>query len=248
MLHSLSGTLPHQILEIAAYAIGGRLYWQQARAYPQPAQIDRLLILGAAIFGAFLGSKLLHVAEHLPYLLQHRSDVKLWIGGKSVLGGFIGGTWAVEIAKWVVGWRRSTGDAWLPALPIGLMIGRLGCQLSGVWDQTYGIPTNLPWAWDYGDGIGRHPTGLYEILLIALLSWGITRIPKGDGRRFSAFMAGYCLIRLGVEFFKPPYGSAALDTLPVASYAGITAIQWAAVVGAIYFSIRIYQQAYKQEH
>jgi prolipoprotein diacylglyceryltransferase len=247
LLHSLSGTLPHQVLEIAAYAIGGRLYWRQARQYPQPQTVDRLLILGAAIFGAFLGSKLLHIAEHLPYLLQHRDDMKLWLGGKSVLGGFIGGTWAVELAKWSAGWRRTTGDAWLPALPVGLMIGRIGCQLSGVWDQTYGIPTSLPWAWDYGDGIGRHPTALYEIVLIALLAWAVTRIPAGTGRRFSAFMAGYCLIRLGVEFLKPPFGLAARDTLPVASYIDLTAIQWAAVAGASYFFIRFHQQSRRKD-
>ena len=114
-----------------------------------------------------------------------------------------------------------------------MILGRFGCQFSGTWDQTYGAPTGLPWAWDYGDGIGRHPTALYEIMLVAL-AWLTSRHPALRGRPgavFAWFMAAYCGIRLGLEFLKPPFGAAADGGLPVALYGGLSAIQWAAVLG-----------------
>lgn len=236
MWHSLPGPEAHLILEAAAYIVGAQIYWRLARLQPQPPTGDRLLMLGGAIFGAMLGSKLLHVFEHLPALLD-RNDIVLWVGGKSILGGFIGGTIGVELAKRAVGWRTATGDPWVPALAAGLTIGRLGCQLSGTWDQTYGSPTQLPWAWDYGDAIGRHPTAIYEILLLAL-ALVVLRLPRlriHQGARFAAFLLLYCAIRFALEFLKPPFGAAAAGTLPVALYLHLSAIQWAALAGGAWY-------------
>jgi prolipoprotein diacylglyceryltransferase len=237
MLHSLPGAAPHFFLEILAYAVGARLYWQAAAAQASlPPRDDRLALLAGAIIGAFLGSKLLHIAEHLPALME-RSDWSLWIGGKSLVGGLIGGTIGVEVVKRRIGWTRPTGDAWVPALAAGIIIGRIGCQLSGTWDLTYGNPTALPWAWDYGDGIGRHPTAAYEMILVAMLWVGLRRWSAApSGARFAALLLGYCAIRFGLEFMKPPFGAPVQDSLPVAFYAGLTAIQWAAAAGILYFA------------
>jgi phosphatidylglycerol---prolipoprotein diacylglyceryl transferase len=224
--------LPHLVLEVLAYALGARVYWRGARAQPAPAaKIDRWLLFGCAVFGAAIGSKGLHVLEHLPALLE-RNEPSLWLGGKSVLGGFLGGTVCVELGKKFIGWRSSTGDAWVPALTVGLVLGRLGCQLSGTWDQTYGNVTSLPWAWDFGDGLGRHPVALYELLLVIAL-WAVTRRRwlASPGATFAAFLGGYCAVRFGLEFLKPPFGPAAPGTLEVARFAGLSAIQWAALLG-----------------
>lgn len=237
MWHSSSGPQAHFFLELLAYFVGARIYWAQARHHPHPAWADQALIVAGTIFGAFIGSKVLHLAEHGPYLLSHRSW-ELWLGGKSVLGGFLGGTLGCELMKKGLHWRHSTGDPWVPALAVGLMIGRLGCQWSGLWDQTYGNATHWPWAWDYGDGIGRHPTAGYEILGVAALWAGLQHLKKTwrPGAAFAAFMAGYCLIRYGLEYFKPPFGPTAAGTLPAAMYAGQSAIQWAALLGLLYFA------------
>ena len=237
VLHSLDGQQPHLVLEAAAYFVAARVYWAQARHAPQPAvSLDRWKILACAIFGAAVGSRALHVFEHFAALLRN-GDLQAWLGGKSVLGGLMGGTLGAELGKRWVGWRRSTGDAWVPAIAVGLIIGRIGCQLSGLWDDTYGTPTTLPWGWDYGDGVPRHPTALYEIVLVAACWALVRRIPRQpSGVRFAAFLAGYCLIRLGLEFFKPPFGAGAVDALPVVRHAGLTAIQWAAVAGLVAYS------------
>ena len=229
--------IPHLVLELLAYTVGARVYWRYARDMPQPPLVDRILLLGSAIFGAMLGSKLLHVLEHLPTLLL-QNEWKLWLGGKSVLGGFIGGTLGVEITKKAIGWKKTTGDPWVPALAVGLIIGRLGCQLSGTWDQTYGIPTTLPWAWNYGDGIGRHPTGFYEMILVGI-AYGLTRFPaiqNRQGAAFAFFLMLYCAIRFGLEWLKPPFGLSAEGTLEVALYAHLTAIQWAACAGFAWYA------------
>ncbi len=232
-----SGSLPHFALETLAYFVAARWYWRAARASPQPAPRDRFLLLACAVFGAALGSKLLHVFEHLPALLERR-DMALWLGGKSVLGGFLGGTAGVEIGKRSVGWRQATGDTWVVPITLGLVIGRLGCQLSGLWDQTYGNPTALPWGWNYGDGILRHPVAAYEMLGVMLLYLAIrNRFASFPGARFAALLLGYSGLRLLLECLKPPFGPLAPGTLPVALYAGLTAIQWAALIGIVWYGV-----------
>ena len=237
--HSTSTPLAHQALELLAYFIGARVYFAAARRLPRPEPVlDRLLLVASAAFGAMLGSKLLHVAEHLPAL--RGQPLAVWLGGKSLLGGFLGGTAAVEMAKRSIGWRASTGDAWVAAIVVGVIIGRVGCQLSGLWDQTYGNPTSLPWAWDYGDGVPRHPVAAYEIVLVALAFLGVSRMRGQAGRRFAALMAAYCVVRLFLEFLKPPFAAEAAGTLPTSLVAGLTAIQWAAIAGLGYFGWRVF--------
>lgn len=233
--HSFANPSLHFILEAIAYFIAAQIYWRTTRNYPQPKKIDGLLLIGFAILGAFLGSKLLHILEHLPYLKTQPFPSPQWLSGKSVLGGFLGGTLAVEAGKKIIGWRISTGDAWVLPLAVGLVIGRLGCQLSGLEDLTYGIPTHASWGWDYGDGVLRHPTSLYEIVGLLALSLSSRTIPKQWlGVRFDVFLAGYCFLRVGLEFLKPPFGGD-MGMLPVALYGGLTAIQWAGILGGLYF-------------
>ncbi|MEZ0369957.1 MAG: prolipoprotein diacylglyceryl transferase, partial [Candidatus Sericytochromatia bacterium] len=115
-----------------------------------------------------------------------------------------------------------TGDAYVLPLCVGIALGRIGCFLTGLDDHTYGLATTLPWGVDFGDGLLRHPTQLYEaafMLLLAPLGARLARLRPGAG--FQAFMAGYCAFRLGIEWLKP--------TLKI--YAGLSAIQWACLLG-----------------
>ncbi len=236
MLSSLAGPQVHFVLETLAYLLGAQVYWVHASKGALPAKPDRTLLLGCTILGALAGSKLLHVAEHFEYLMAMNQALPL-LSGKSVLGGFLGGTLGSELGKKAISWTLPTGDAWVPALTVGLVVGRLGCQLSGTWDQTYGIPTDLPWAWNYGDGVGRHPTALYEIILV-LLAYGASGtqlLTKHPGSRFALFLLLYSLNRLFLECLKPPFGSPATGSLPIGLYANLTAIQWAALLGVAWF-------------
>jgi hypothetical protein len=63
----------------------------------------------------------------------------------------------------------------------------------------------LPWGIDFGDGIARHPTALYESLFVIAL--GVLLIPvwrRGPvGHTFKWFTASYLAFRLLVDTIKP---------------------------------------------
>ena len=171
-----------------------------------------------------LGSRILGLAEQAPTIGIHWSDL-LIPGGKTIVGGLLGGWLAVEIAKAIAGIRTRTGDLFAIPLCLGIAIGRIGCFLAGLPDDTYGTPTSLPWGVNFGDGIPRHPTQLYEIaflltLAVVLHRW--SQRPYRPGTLFRAFLAAYLAWRLCIDFLKPqPH------------IAGMNVIQWACIVGLI---------------
>ncbi len=229
----------HAILEWLAYFAGARVYLRQRRRTPiDVPHLDRLLLFACTLFGAAAGAIGLHIAESWSWLSAQ--PISQWISGKSVLGGMLGGTIGTEIGKRAIGWWSSTGDAWVPALVVGLVIGRVGCQLSGTWDMTYGSPTGAAWGWDYGDGVPRYPTALIELLAVVAI-WAALRVrtwPR-PGRMFNAFVLSYCVLRFLIEFLKPPFGAAAPGAIPIDLFAGLTAIQWTALAGAAWMGLRM---------
>ncbi len=121
-----------------------------------------------------------------------------------------------------------TGDLFAVPLAVGIAIGRIGCFFSGLPDRTFGSPSSLVWAVDFGDGVPRHPTQLYEsAALIALAAWlsRVARRPHVEGDVFRAFMLGYMLLRLVLDAIKPEVRLAM----------GLSAIQWTALAVVIHY-------------
>jgi prolipoprotein diacylglyceryltransferase len=62
----------------------------------------------------------------------------------------------------------------------------------GVYEETYGLPTTLPWGVNLGDNIPRHPVCLYEILFLILLWIMLVQTEKRctlqNGARFKMLM------------------------------------------------------------
>jgi len=132
----------------------------------------------------------------------------------------------VEIAKRIMRVTRRTGDAFVFPLILGIAIGRVGCFLTGLSDHTHGVATSLPWAVDFGDGVPRHPTQLYEIAFLLILGALLlvrSRHAHAPGELFRWFLLGYLAFRFLVEFIKPRY------TIPILS---LSAIQIASLLGA----------------
>lgn len=229
----------HALLEWLAYFAGARVYFHQRRENPiDTARINQLLLLACTLFGAAVGALGLHIAESWSWISE--GPISHWISGKSLLGGLLGGTAGTEIGKQMIGWGRSTGDAWVPALVLGIVIGRIGCQLSGTWDMTYGSPTGTSWGWNYGDGVPRYPTALMELIAVfAIWAFLHSRPWSPPGQMFNAFMLAYCLLRVLIEFLKPPFGEAAPGAVPVDRFAGLTAIQWVGLAGAVWMGLRM---------
>ncbi len=219
---------PHPVFESLAYFISLRLALRRFRQNPV-AQENRGVVIAGGIIGGILGAKILAIFQHLDMLW---SDAASWpmllIGGKTIVGALLGATFGVEITKKLRKIDTATGDVFAYSLIIGIAIGRIGCFLTGLTDQTYGTPTNLPWAVDFGDRILRHPTQLYEVVfLLGLLLYlqYRQRKPMQQGDLFRFFMICYLGFRWAIDFIKP-------DFHPLL---GMSAIQIACLLGLVYY-------------
>lgn len=226
----------HLLFEMAAFATGSLLYWRRRNAATQPPRsLDRWTLIAGAACGAAVGAHGLFVLQYWTAL--QGAPLAAWLGGKTIVGGLLGGLLGVEAAKRAIDWPHSTGDGFAWPLLAAIVIGRVGCQLAGLSDQTYGNPTTLPWAWHYEDGIGRHPTPLYEVVFLGGWALLLHRHRRGQpGDRFRLLLVGYLALRLGLEFLKPPYGPVAVGTLAAGRPLGLTAIQWACVAGLAWYA------------
>jgi prolipoprotein diacylglyceryltransferase len=219
----------HPVFETLAYAAGYAVFRRlRARQGDFLAEPQRWTVLAAAAVGALIGSRLLGLAEQWPTVEAAWQQGQIFAllfspGGKTIVGGLLGGWLGVEIAKRFSGIRRRTGDLFALPLCVGIAIGRIGCLVAGLADDTYGKPTNLPWAVDLGDGIGRHPVQVYEILFLiplALILSTKARLP--DGARFRIFLGSYLAWRVAIDFLKPQ---------PLVG--GMNLIQWSCLAGIL---------------
>jgi len=229
----------HFFFETLAYTVAFRIYLAQRKSVGDfLGDSTRWSIIAAAFMGAVLGAKLLYLAEDPAATARHWRDFSYLLGGKTIVGALAGGTIAVELMKWRAGIQRRTGDLFAIPLAVGIAIGRIGCFLAGKEDDTYGLPTTLPWGIDLGDGVRRHPVQLYEILFLIALAFllarispakdarasdGSTRFAEGD--RFRAFMLAYFAWRLLIDFLKPGI-----------HLAGLTALQWTCATGILCYT------------
>jgi len=191
---------------------------------------NRLWVIAGAIFGAVLGSRLLGALENPPALLHSENPLLYIYQNKTIVGGLLGGLIGVESIKKVIGERQSSGDLFVYPLILAMIIGRTGCFSMGVYEETYGVATSLPWGMELGDGIIRHPVSLYEIVYLLLLAGMLYLIQKKytlvSGARFKLFMIGYLLFRFLLDLIKPGYHYAF----------GLGSIQLACLAGLLYYA------------
>jgi phosphatidylglycerol:prolipoprotein diacylglycerol transferase len=221
---------PHWFFETLAYAVAFRVYLQLRRSNGDAIpDAERWWVIAAAAMGAAVGSKVLYWFEDPLATLSHLGDPAFLLGGKTIVGALIGALFAVEAAKKYMGISRRTGDLFVVPLCVGIALGRVGCFLTGTDDHTAGRATSLPWGVNFGDGVARHPTQLYEILFAVLLAAVIlafSRRAHREGDLFKLFMVGYFAFRLCVDFLKPD----------IRVLTGLSSIQWACVLMLLYYA------------
>ena len=219
---------PHLLFESLAYAIAFRLVILNSRKDTIKSTQRTSVIVGGMV-GALVGAKSLVLLQHLDLLPQNwQQFLWLFIQGKTVVGAILGGLIGVELTKKMIGLNRSTGDVFVYPLIVGTAIGRIGCFLTGLSDRTYGIATTLPWGVDFGDGIYRHPTQLYEIIFLVILMAFLrirSRYQRQEGDLFKFYMIAYLGFRLIVDFIKPDFHP----------FLGLTAIQIACILALVYY-------------
>ena len=221
---------PHIVFETLAYAAAFRVYlWLRRRNGDALPDTNRWWVICAAAFGAMAGGRILYWFEDPRLTLANWKNPAFLLGGKTIVGALIGGLIAVELTKKILGISRRTGDLFAVPLCVGICLGRIGCFLTGIEDHTAGIATTLPWGVNFGDGVSRHPTQLYEIIFAALLgAFLMTRMNREhrEGDIFKMFMVAYFAFRLACDFLKPD----------VRVFLKMTSIQWACIMMLFYYS------------
>jgi phosphatidylglycerol---prolipoprotein diacylglyceryl transferase len=225
-----SKILVHAILELLAFFIGFRYFlWLRKKNGDSITRSNRIWIIIGAIFGALIGSRLIGGLEDPPQINKAANVLFYFYQNKTILGGLLGGLLGVELVKKAIGERKASGDLFVYPLILAMIIGRIGCFAMGVYEETYGSITNLPWGMNLGDGELRHPVALYEILFLVIL-WllleGIKKkFPLNQGALFKLFMVAYILFRFLLDFIKPHY------TFNI----GLSTIQLTCLLGLIYY-------------
>lgn len=162
-----------------------------------------LLIYIAALVGAFLGAKLVYLGAE-GWLHWH--DANRWVvlaTGKSITGALLGGYLAVEIIKRSLKYPGTTGDWFAVIVPVGIILGRIGCFLNGC---CLGRVCEPSWfTLNDANGVARWPCVPIEFLfnalmlgVILLLRWG--RIAQGQ--LFHIYLMAYGIFRFLHEFLR----------------------------------------------
>jgi len=193
--------------------------WIAGGATRQPELIPSKVMLQDLMFYCLLG---IIIGGRLGFILFYSTEtiwadpikiMKIWEGGMSFHGGFLGACVAVLYMRW-----RKKLDLWRIAdvTAIGAPLGLLSVRFLGnfVNQELWGRPTDLPWAMIFpkdDDLIPRHPSQLYEAFLEGIVIFLVLRFLcikfkalTKPGVCAGAFILMYGLFRFMVEFVREP--------------------------------------------
>lgn len=176
--------------------------------YSREAKKDNIFTTNAfyifvsAIIGGAIGAKIPFWIVNYKEIISRLPDITLLLSGRTILGGLIGGTTGVILTKKILKIKIRMGNQIAPAVAIGVAIGRIGCFLGGC---CYGKPTGFPWGVDFGDGMLRHPTQIYELIFNVIMFIYLLSIKPGikeQGKLFTIYLNSYFIFRFFNEFLR----------------------------------------------
>ncbi len=246
------------VLAFAMFIALGRVRIRQPHIAAQnwkKEDLDDMLFYG--MMGVIIGGRLGEVLFYEPakYFADPIEIFKVWHGGMSFHGGFIGVLIAMSL------WARKVGrnildvyDFIAPLVPLGYAAGRMGnfinAELPGrvVGDQS------LPWAMLWPDtryplhpdpvflqGL-RHPSPLYQMLIDGLLVFVLLWLFSRKERPRLAVGAFYTLLygcaRFFTEWFRTPDWETTVLGLPITSG---QVLSLPMIVGAVAMLVWAYQ-------
>ena len=195
--------------------------WPNSSSVIKPTGVDDLMTL--MIIGVIIGGRLGYVCFYQPlfYLYNPLEIFKVWNGGMSFHGGFLG-----VVLGTVIYARKhnisliSLGDLVAIASPPGLFLGRVANFING---ELWGTPTKSGFGVLFSspssqtcpnNWVGpctRHASQLYEACLEGVLLWAIMLFGlrffnslKRKGQNIAIFLIGYGVSRMVVEFVREP--------------------------------------------
>ncbi|SFU35743.1 prolipoprotein diacylglyceryl transferase [Pseudoduganella namucuonensis] len=211
------------VLAFALFVLLGRVRIKQPHIAAQGwrnEDLDDMLFYG--MLGVVIGGRLGEVLFYRPeYFLTPLEIFKVWNGGMSFHGGFLG----VMLAMWL--WARKSGrnvldvyDFIAPLVPLGYACGRLGNFINAELPGRVAADQTLPWAmlWPntayplapnpvFLEGL-RHPSPLYQLLVDGLVVFVILWPYARRARPRLAVGAMYTLLygcaRFFTEYFRTP--------------------------------------------
>lgn len=185
--------------------------WRHGQPPLKPQDLDDF-ILWAAV-GVVLGGRIGYILfyDFARYVENPLAILAVWEGGMSFHGGFLGTT----IAMMLFARSRGAGiwsmfDVVAAGVPVGLGLVRVTNFINS---ELWGRVTDVPWAFVFPNGgeIPRHPSQLYEAALEGLVLFAVLRLLthglrmlKSPGFVAGAFVTGYGLSRIVVEFYREP--------------------------------------------
>lgn len=238
------------IVGFILFTILGRRRIAQGNSVFTKEMLDDFLTWG--ILGVILGGRIGYVLfyKFSDYLANPLDIFKVWEGGMSFHGGFLG----VVVAMWLFGRKHNISilklmDTVAPLVPLGLASGRIGNFINGeLWGRVTELnafwavgfpqaryedaeaaahnPLWAEWLQQYGM-LPRHPSQLYQFALegicLFIIVWIFSKKPRPAGQTAALFLGGYGLFRFIAEFARQPDDYLGLLTL------GLSMGQWLSV-------------------
>jgi len=208
------GVPTHAFFVALGLLTAGAVFLAEAR---RRGRLDEAMgwIVAGALLGGAIGARLSTLWGYVDTAAHPTLTGAVADGGKSILGGLSGAYVGALVAKRILGYRRSTGDVFVPAVALGMAVGRVGCFLT----EQIGTPTSMPWGvhvspeaaariphcpW-CASGVAMHPSMLYEIAF-HLVAFAVVLRLRGrlsvEGDVFKLYLLGYAVFRFWVEFVR----------------------------------------------